>query len=102
MKLNSKQHALLLEALRRYHSFHAGRDPLKAWTGLGTMPMYRPVLEAGLMEPACPNPAPKRYNNWYRLTPKGLAAILQLANEGHRVEGYQVYLFKKPGELPCQ
>ncbi len=78
----------LLEALRRYHSFHAGESPLKAWTGLGTPSGYREVCKLGYMTPV--HGEQPRILGWYRLTESGLGVVLLLANDGYRVKNYEV------------
>jgi hypothetical protein len=63
----------LLEAKRRYETFHADEDILKAWTGLGYPSEYKVALSEGYMIPVSSN-TPKVLN-WYRLTEKGAKAI---------------------------
>lgn len=79
----------LLEALRRYHSFHAGENPLSAWVGQGTPSPYQTAVEEGYMIPV--SKVQPRIVGWYKLTPLGLAAMLRLANEGYYVRDYAVY-----------
>jgi hypothetical protein len=83
----------LLEALRRYHSFHAGESPLKVWTGLGCPSEYREVVKLGYMQPV--DTETPRIQGWYRLTEAGLGVLLLLVNE----EGYTVrdYKLEKKG-----
>ena len=79
----------LLEALRRYHSFHAGKDPLQVWVGLGTPSAYRAAIDLGYMVPV--STVRPRIIGWYKLTPLGLAAILHLANQGYYVRDYAIH-----------
>lgn len=78
----------LLEALRRYHSFHPDKSPLQAWTGLGTMSTYESAVKEGYMAPV--STIAPRTMGWFRLTEKGLGAVLSLANRGYRVKDYNV------------
>lgn len=76
-KLTQKQINLLVEAMRRWVTFHEntpGRTLTSAWTGLGYATEYRRVTSTRLMEPV--TGGGKGCLNWYRLTPAG-AAIVQ-------------------------
>lgn len=86
--MNTRAKNCLVEALRRYHSFHAQESPLKAWTGLGFPTEYRDAVKLGYMVPV--HSIEPRVLSWYRLTEQGLAVALRLANEGYRVHDYQI------------
>jgi len=73
--MNKAQKSLLRNALYRYLRFHKGEELTRAWTGLGTAAVYRPVTDAGYMEFIHGTPEP-RIDGWLRLTPKG-AEIVQ-------------------------
>lgn len=64
---------LLIEAIRRFDMHHSTKNPLDAWTGLGFLTYYNPVLDAGLMT-WVEKPAP-RCMGWLRLTEKGLDEV---------------------------
>jgi len=75
---------LMLEALRRYCTFHAGEPLNKAWIGLGTTAAYRPVLAAELMKPKEGQPVGLRgVSIWYQLTPAGESIILKWLAQGY-------------------
>ena len=76
--LSKNQRILLLEAARRYIRFHMGEPITQAWTGLGSASAYKPVHDAGYMEPATGlNP---RAATWWRLTEKGAAIVKVLTS----------------------
>ncbi len=86
--MNPKVRECLIEALRRYHSFHPGEPITKAWTGLGMPSAYKAVCAAGYMQPVV---APRaKCLGWYTLTEAGAAQVLKLANEGIAVRDYSV------------
>lgn len=72
---------LLLEgATHRYVEFHQGKALLEAWTGLGHLTTYKPVLDAGLMEWVHGVPPP-RHMGWLRLTVAGAEIVQGWLNE---------------------
>ena len=80
MKLTKHQKLLLLEAWERYTRFGKGKKLTEAWTGLGSMSVYKPCLSAGLMTYATsPNPG---YTTWWKLTPKGAEIVQKWLDAG--------------------
>ncbi len=84
------QKALLREAMRRWNLRREFNEPigqtlLTAWTGLGSATHYKPVFDAGLMEPVH---GPNKGNSiWWKLTKKGVLAIVMLGwTEGELYE----------------
>ena len=79
--LGVRQKRLLREALHRWDlrmdGFHTGGETLTtAWTGLGSASEYAPVAKAGLME--CATELNPGFPTWWRLTEKGLLALVFL------------------------
>ncbi len=76
-----RQKALLREALRRW-KLHGerrncgGQTITTTWTGLGSASDYAPVVKAGLME--CATTLHPGGITWWRLTEKGVLAIIVL------------------------
>lgn len=95
MTQTQKVRAIMLEALRRYHSFHKDKTPFQAWTGLGTPGEYKEVVKLGYMEPV--HDEIPRMAGWYRLTTKGLMFCLQLHNEGFVVRDCQIVKMNEKG-----
>lgn len=87
--LTPRQYKLLLEALRRWlYSVHVENDHFEerrglrnAWTGLGTRTLYKPVLDAGLME-FNSRYAPRTIG-WLRLTDKGVEIVKGWLDAGY-------------------
>lgn len=70
---------LLREAARRSQMFHRGEPLTEAWTGLGSATLYKPVVNAGLME--CATTLNPGYSTWWRLTEKGAAIVQKMIRE---------------------
>jgi hypothetical protein len=54
----------------------AGKRITEAWTGLGSATHYKPVVDAGLMEPV--HEAHPGHSIWWKLTEKGVLAMIML------------------------
>jgi len=94
-KLNWVQYQLLLEALRRFTMRDRNKTLRYEWTGLGTYAVYRPVIEADLMESI---DAPKlckarRLDQWWRLTDKGAAIVQLWLDAGYGAEHFHNFDF---------
>lgn len=73
------QAKLLREAWRRWKMRsmpNPNRSLTTAWTGLGSASYYKPVLDAGLMEPV--HGLDPGSTIWWRLTEKGVLAMIIL------------------------
>ncbi len=97
-QLTVRQSQLLKEAHRRWmmrrpedrylkRSGVAAKCITEAWTGLGSATHYKPVFDAGLMEPVHgPHPG---NSIWWKLTEKGVLAMILLdwtEGESHEEE----------------
>ena len=94
VQLNSNEHWLLCEALRRFSRFghDYGNKITMAWTGLGSASQYRAALDAGFMTYATsPNPG---FMTWWKLTRKGARIVRAWLNAGHNAETIE------HGEMP--
>ncbi len=86
--VTEKQAVLLREAYRRWKMYSRGDDKtiLEAWTGLGSATFYKPVVDAGFMEPI--HALHPGNSIWWRLTEKGVLAMTMLGwIEGGLYEG---------------
>ena len=78
-EVTRRQANLLREAYRRWKKFGGVNDNktlLQAWTGLGSASHYKPVLDAGLMEPV--HGLEPGQSLWWKLTEKGVLAMIML------------------------
>lgn len=84
-KLSEREHAVLVEALRRRGRFNSTNQPItRQWTGLGTNGEYQAALQSGLMEPA-PG-ANRNHQRWWTLTEKGARIVSHWTEKGYTVE----------------
>jgi hypothetical protein len=74
-KLTKKDLCLLVEAYRRYHSFHQGTDIRKAWVGLGAPSVFR---KSKYFKPVGDTITP-RVDNWWLLTEEGVEFVEALS-----------------------
>ena len=83
-KLTVKEHIILMEALRRYIRFGKpeGKTLKDAWTGLGNMTEYKPLIENGLMIWIHGIPS-KRTMGWLSLTNKGCTIVQSWLDAGY-------------------
>ncbi len=83
-KLTPKQYILLTEALRRYVRFGKPEDKTlaNAWTGLGTVTEYKPVLKSGMMQWVNGVPSP-RCMGWLKLAPLGEKIVQKWLDDGY-------------------
>ena len=70
------QAVLLREARRRFHRYGCNDNIRDAWTGLGSATHYKPVFDAGLMEPI--HALHPGNSIWWKLTEKGVLAMIML------------------------
>lgn len=95
-KLTVAQHALLVEALRRFEAFGIRRegkqwtirDLTTTWTGLGTRTDYKPAVDAGLMKIYNESYA-ERVDCWWLLTEEGAKIVLSWHMDGFGLEPNQ-------------
>ena len=97
MKLSNRQHALLVEALRRHTRFNLKVDGLgmpltEAWTGLGSATTYQPAVDAGLM--VCATELNPGHTTWWKLTVKGALIVAFWHGKGFDFKRIEA------GELP--
>lgn len=78
--MKKQSYELMLEAVRRWLSFHLYDSLDTAWVGLGTKKTYLPALEDGLMEWVNGEPTP-RAPGWLKLTRKGQIVVLKMLKE---------------------
>ncbi len=84
--VTKKQAELLREAWRRWNlrphipayadEIYSKKSITRAWTGLGSATVYKPVHDAGLMEPV--HELQHGTTIWWRLTEKGVLALIML------------------------
>lgn len=82
-KIPMAVYRILLEALRRYCSFHPGELLTEAWVGLGTESPYRAAVEGGYMTYHDGKKPFKRCSGWYVLTEKGARIVKQWLDNGY-------------------
>lgn len=111
MRLGTKQHAYMAEALRRFECFAHRRDGHPwtvdairgAWIGLGFRSEYGSLVSAGLMETAPGTTTPASHcMGWWSLTERGARIILAWHHQGYSVgDGWELERqppFDVPGE----
>lgn len=70
---------ILIEAARRYVTFHPNRDLTEAWTGLGTEATYQPAVNVGLMTRIFPDRTVRPdHDQWWKLTNRGADVVGQM------------------------
>jgi len=92
MKLGAAQEGLLLEALRRYVTFHQGELLTEAWTGLGSYSAYKSVVDSGLMT-YVHKPRPGT-TQWWKLTPTGAEIVQGWLDEQRAMPPSPLYNFE--------
>lgn len=86
----------LVEALRRYCSFHAGTRLKFAWLGLGTEATYRTAINDGYFRWLDGQVPASRKKGWLLLTEEGERVILSWLARGYHVEDFHKFVPSLP------